>query len=198
MSLTLQIALGLALALVTLFAATTFWQLQKRARYLRQAITNEPLLRQLITTRTLLDASASRYIAPLVDEKTSPKENRFPSGVLHAMRITAVNKADTSSQRIPKLAALATLLALFILGFFLGLPYLVAVVSAFLLVAPSPISNQQPATPSTTSLRWRSSSTRGTRRTRPTVSSGYRKQRASDPSTTPSKQPHSTCKRPNS
>ena len=115
------------LAMATLFIGSTWWQLRKRARFLKKAISDQPYLDVFISKPLLLRPPT----------RIEPYLSKNPIG--YFVNIDVVVKADQSAQRFPKVLSSICLLLILGVSFYLGYPYL-AINSALLgLLGFSPI-----------------------------------------------------------
>src|SRR5437773_9613108 len=122
-----RIAIEIVLGLVTFFAGGLFWQLRKRARFLADAIRNEPLLSQFISRETL--ESASPMVTPFAEKK-----------VTYALNVQLVVDADAASQRRTMFIFVLILAATLVGSYFLGIAYLAINLALLFFSAFSPIS----------------------------------------------------------
>ena len=121
------IAIETLLALIVFFAGGLFWQLQKRARFLAEAIRSGPLLSQVISHEPL--EKASPLIAPFAEKKLT-----------YALNVQIVIDADNASQRRTKLMFVVVVAGAFIGSYFLGWLCFIITTIVFLLSALSPLS----------------------------------------------------------
>jgi hypothetical protein len=124
---TARIAVEILLGLITFFAGGLYWQLRKRAKFLAEAITCQPLLDQFISRETL--EGASPMVTPFAEKK-----------VTYALNVQLVVDADTASQRRTTFIFVLVLAATLIVSYFLGMVYLGINIVLFFISAFSPIS----------------------------------------------------------
>jgi len=124
----IHIAIEIGLAIATFFAGNPFWELRKRAKFLRQVIYNEPFLESFISRQML--ANPSPLIAPFVEKNE----------IGWFLNIKCVMDADRTSQRRPAIFFALVLLSIFAASYFLGIPYLAINLVIFALLAFGSIS----------------------------------------------------------
>jgi hypothetical protein len=124
----LRIIIEIVLAAVTLFAGQTFWQLRKRARFLRRAIHTPWFLETLISRERLANPPSRVAVFAQKNE------------VGYSLNIKCIVDADRASQRRVTLFFTMAIAAIFIGSYFLGASYLVINVVLFFLTALIPIS----------------------------------------------------------
>lgn len=125
-----RVAVELGLMVATFFVANTFWQISKRARFLRRVIADESFLGQFICRRALEDAYASPLIAPFAEK----------NAVGYFLHLKVLMDADDRSQQRVRVVTRVVLVAILIASWLVGLPYLVITITVFLLCAAVPIA----------------------------------------------------------
>lgn len=121
----------LALAAGTFIAGGLWWQLRKRAKFLRHALSNERLLDFFITKEILVNPPSQIWPYTL------------KNSIGYFVNIDVVVKADQRSQRVPKIISLVCLLLIFGFSFYLGYPYMAINFGLFCLAGFMPMT--QPA-----------------------------------------------------
>jgi hypothetical protein len=119
----IHIGIEIFLVVATLFAGHTFWELRKRARFLKQIISNQSVLETLITRQVLVNASQQKYIAPLVEKNE----------IGWFLNIKCVIDADRASQQRIVVFSVIVLAVILTASLFLGVPYLVINLIVFVL-----------------------------------------------------------------
>lgn len=125
----LHITIEIVLAVATLFASLTFWQLRKRERFLKMAIYNSPFLESVISRERLANPSP----------RISVFAQKNEGGYVFNMKLAV--DADSASQRRVTLFSAVAIAAIFIGSYFLGVSYLVINVVLFFLTDLVPISS---------------------------------------------------------
>jgi hypothetical protein len=121
-----KILIEVILALLIFFAGGLFWQLRKRAKFLRAIIGNESFLSQFIS-RSALD-NASPMITPFAEKKLT-----------YALNVQLVIDADIASQRRTTVMFLVVIIAALVGSWFLGPVYFLVTLALFFFSAASPI-----------------------------------------------------------
>lgn len=121
----------LALAAGTFIAGGLWWQLRKRAKFLRHVLSNQSFLDFFITREILVNPPAQIW----------PYTQKNPIG--YFVNIDVVVKADRSSQRVTKIISLVCLLLIFGFSLYLGYAYMAINFGLFCLVGFMPMT--QPA-----------------------------------------------------
>ena len=124
----LHIIIEIVLAVAMLFAASTFWQLRKRAKFLKEAMCSPPFLESLIS-REWLASPPPRVLAFTQLNKLG-----------YVFNIKIVVDADRVSQRKVTLFHAVAVVVIFIGSYFLGPLYLAINFILFFLTAIGPIS----------------------------------------------------------
>jgi hypothetical protein len=144
----LKVFAEFALAVLTLIVGSVWWQLQKRKAFVREVVTDQVLLHQLIGKESLAN--------PV------PRTQSNPNALLPIQYFAIELTSDRKSQRIPALMSLVILLAVFVSSYFVGSWYLLTNVGCFLLLglAPATESAKQSANGHVVALatilrRWR-------------------------------------------
>jgi len=122
-----RIALELLLAVGVLFIGLTFWQIQKRATFLKRAICNPEFLQSVISLKALSNPPA------LVAFFAKKREMGYVSNISIAV------EADRLAQRRPKMISVACLLCVLTCSYFLGVSYLAINGVLFLLLSINPL-----------------------------------------------------------
>jgi hypothetical protein len=122
-----KILIEIVLALIVFFAGGLFWQLRKRAKFLRSIIGSEPFLAQFISRSTL--DNASPMVTPFAEKKLT-----------YALNVQLVIDADMASQRRTTFMFLAVIIAAVFSSWFLGPIYFVVNILVFFFSAASSIS----------------------------------------------------------
>lgn len=130
---TLHLLAEIALAVLTVFVASIFWQLVKRKSYLRQAVGN----------KAILDACISHDVLVNPPARLEPYFEKNEIG--YFVNIDSVVKADQASQQRIKIVAVVILILVFIGSFYLGYQYLAINVALLLLLGFSRISESAKA-----------------------------------------------------
>lgn len=100
------------LAAATLFLGSVWWQLRKRAKFLRQTMSNQSFLDAFISNETLVNPPSQ--IEPYLRKNS----------IGYFVNIDVVLKADHSSQRVPKVISSVCLLLVLSASLYLGCAYL--------------------------------------------------------------------------
>jgi hypothetical protein len=124
----LHIIIEIVLAVAMLFAASTFWQLRKRARFLKEAMCSPPFLESLISREELTSPPPRALAFAQMNE------------VGYVLNIKCVVDADRASQRRVTLFHAVAVAVIFVGSYFLGPVYLAINVVLFFLTAVDPIS----------------------------------------------------------
>lgn len=125
----LHIMIEIVLAVAMLFAASAFWQLRKRAKFLKQAICSPQFLESLISPKRL--ASPPQHVLVFVQKNK----------VGYVLNMKTVMDADRAAQRRVTLFHAGAIAAIFFGSYLLGPVYLAINVVLFLLMASEPISS---------------------------------------------------------
>jgi hypothetical protein len=123
MNFLIHIGIEIVLIIATLFAGNMFWELRKRDRFLKQTISNQYFLEELITRQVLVNASQHQYIAPLVEKNE----------IGWFLNIQCVINADRDSQKKIVVQHAIVLLVILTASLFLGVPFLVINLIVFVL-----------------------------------------------------------------
>lgn len=118
----------LVLATATLFLSGVWWQLRKRAKFLRQTISNQSYLDAFISKETLVNPPSR--IEPYLQKNS----------IGYFINIDVVIRADHSSQRVPKIASSICLLLILGISLYLGYIYLAINLGLLFLLGFSPIN----------------------------------------------------------
>lgn len=121
----------LALAAGTFVAGGLWWQLRKRAKFLRHALSNQRLLDFFITKEILVNPPSQIWPYTL------------KNSIGYFVNIGTVVDADRSSQRVTKIIASVCLLLIFGFSSYVGYPYIAINFGLFCLVGFVPMT--QPA-----------------------------------------------------
>ena len=120
----LKVIAEFTLIVSTLMAGTMWWHLHKRRAFVKEVVTNQLLLHQLIDEKTLAG---------------SPLQTRQnPNALLPVQHFAIELTSDRKSQRIPMQVSLVVLLAVFLGSYFIGRWFLLANVGCFLLLGLVP------------------------------------------------------------
>lgn len=125
----MTIVIGVVLALVAYVAGLTFWQVIKRAQYVRKTLANDYFLNQWIT-RKLLDSAAPELEFYL---------QKMPGG--RALNIGVEVRSDQSSLQWMKVFSGVAAAAALIGSYFVGPIYLAVSVGVFCLAALGRVSD---------------------------------------------------------
>jgi hypothetical protein len=123
-----KILIEIALAVIIFFAGGLFWQLRKRAKFLRAVIGSESFLVKFIS-RSALD-TASPMITPFADKKLT-----------YGLNVRLIIDADIASQRRPMIIFVLVIVAALVGSWFLGVVYFVVSLMLFFVSSASPISD---------------------------------------------------------
>lgn len=123
---------ALVLAVGILFAGGTWWQLRKRASYLKECVTNQPYL------EGFFGGLMWNQICTNPPSGISEYVHKRPHGYI--INIEIVLKADQTSQRIPKVVSTICLILILGVSFYLGYLYFAINLGLFLLLGFSPLT----------------------------------------------------------